>query len=70
MTRNLKGISGMTIDWLVIQNQALALVFNVLSWALSFLPAFLKPRPPPLVSLTSHRCVRISGPGGTDRLQV
>lgn len=57
----------MAIDFTVIYNQALALVMNVWSWILSFVPFFKAPAPaPPGV----HRCVEISGPGGLDRLRV
>jgi NADPH:quinone reductase-like Zn-dependent oxidoreductase len=54
-------------EWVTIQNQVLALVFNVLSWASSlvFTPA-------PLLKKNEDSAVAVSigGPGGLDRLQL
>ena len=58
----------MAVDYLVLQNQALALFFNVLSWALSFVPSFLKSKPAK-VGAGEHRAISLSGPGGLDRLE-
>ena len=57
----------MAFDWNVLWNQLLALVFNLLSWVLSWLPDLPKPPPPPP---DSPRAVQIDGPGGLDRLKI
>ena len=57
-----------SLDWTVVENQAKALFYNLLSWSLSFF-SFLQSHPappPPGVA----RAVQIDGPGGLDRLRV
>jgi synaptic vesicle membrane protein VAT-1 len=54
-------------DLLVIKNQAIALIWNIFSWILQYVPSFLyhnTPKPPK----TSRVCVSINGPGGLDQL--
>jgi len=52
----------------VIWNQAVALVFNLWSWILSFLPRYSSTVSLPEVG--SDRSVQIDGPGGFDRLRI
>lgn len=51
-------------DLLVIQNQLLALIWNLVSWLQSYLP-IQKSIPKPT---SAKRCIAINGPGGLDRL--
>lgn len=57
------------VELTTLQNQVLALVFNVWAWILSFLPHALR-RPPPRLPPGTPRCVVVAGPGGLDQLQV
>lgn len=54
-------------DLLVIQNQLLALIWNIINWGLQFIPSFIyskiKQKPK-----TSKVCISITGPGGFDQL--
>lgn len=56
------------IDWTVVHNQALALFWNLWSWAVSFLTAFLRARPPPRPPPGAPAAVAFTGPGGLDRM--
>ena len=56
-------------DSLVLKNQALALIFNIWSWGLSWLPdIFIRTRP--RQPRYGEAAVEISGPGGLDRLRT
>jgi synaptic vesicle membrane protein VAT-1 len=54
-------------DLLVIQNQLLALLWNIFSWFLEYIPPaiYSRARPSPQ---SSRVCISINGPGGLDRL--
>ena len=54
----------------VLKNQVLALVMNVWSWLLTWLPPFLRRAGPPLPLRGEEAAVQIAGPGGLDRLQA
>ena len=63
-------MGAMDHELVVLQNQALALVYNLLSWFISTLPKWLQPPAPPAPKDPSLRCVVIRGPGGLERLEV
>jgi 2-desacetyl-2-hydroxyethyl bacteriochlorophyllide A dehydrogenase len=56
-------------DLNVLKNQLLALVMNVVSWILSFVPSSMK-YSLPIVKKGENCAISIDGPGGLDRLQL
>jgi 2-desacetyl-2-hydroxyethyl bacteriochlorophyllide A dehydrogenase len=55
------------IDVSVLHNQIAALVWNILDWAISFIPHLKKKRIDDTHS--NHKCIVIRGPGGFNQLQ-
>ena len=53
-----------------LKNQILAIIFNVCSWLLSFIPFGLGSNNSGSAVTDSFKCVSIGGPGGLDVLQV
>jgi hypothetical protein len=56
-------------DLLVLKNQALALILNVISWGLQYVPESFYRRSR-LCNPSSRVCVAINGPGGLDQLAL